>query len=77
MPRFVLTGCQKEALQQRHYSWRAKTRTLRVSYRTILRRRHELRMAVGERFGHISDAELDELVSNILRRTPDAGEVTV
>ena len=48
-------------------------RTLRVSYRTILRRRHELRMAVGELFGHISDAELDQLVSNILRRTLDAG----
>ena len=52
-------------------------RTLRVSYRTILRRRHELGMAVGERFGRISDAELDKLVSNILRRTPGAGEVTV
>ena len=48
-----------------------------MSYRTILRRRHELGMAVGERFSRISDAELDGLVSNILRRTPDAGEVMI
>ena len=48
-----------------------------MSYRTILRRRHELGMAVGERFSRISDAELDKLPSNILRRTPDAGEVVI
>ena len=34
-------------------------------------------MAVGERFSRISDAELDKLLSNILRRTPDAGEVVI
>ena len=48
---------------------------LRVSYHTFLRRRHELGMAVGEQFSRISNAELDKLVSNILRRTSDAGEV--
>ena len=34
-------------------------------------------MAVGERFSRISDAELDKLLSKILRRTPDAGEVVI
>ena len=52
-------------------------RTLRVSYRTILRRQHELGMAVGERFSRISDAKLDELVSNILRRSLNAGEAMI
>ena len=64
-----------EALQERHYSWRAMARTLRVLYHTILRCWHELGMAVCERFSYISDAELDELISNILQRTPNAGEV--
>ena len=41
-PRFVITGRQLDALQERHYSWRSMARTLRVSYRTILRRRREL-----------------------------------
>ena len=54
-PRFVLTGCQMEAFQQRQYSWRAMASTLRVSYGTILRRRYELGMAVGEQFSRISD----------------------
>ena len=36
-PRFVISGRQIDALQLRHYSWRAIARTLRVSYRTILR----------------------------------------
>ena len=76
-PTFVLTGRQMEALQQRHYRWRAMARTLRVSYYTISMCRHELGMGVGERFSCISDAELDELVSKILRRTPDAGEVMI
>lgn len=35
-PRFVLTGCPKEALQQRHYSLSAMARALRVSYLLIL-----------------------------------------
>ena len=53
-PRFVRTGRQMEALQQR---WRAIARILRVSYNTILRRQHELGMAVNKRFSRISDAE--------------------
>ena len=32
----VLTGCQIEALQQRHYSWSAMARALRVSYLLVL-----------------------------------------
>ena len=76
-PRFVITGRQIDALQQRHYSWTAMARTLRVSYRTILRHRRELGMAVSAHFCHVSDAELDEIVSSILRRTPDAGEVMI
>ena len=44
-----------------------------MSYRTILRRRHELGRAFGEWFSRISD----ELVSNILRRTLDAKEVMI
>ena len=35
-PRFVFTGCQIEALQQRHYSWSAMARALRVSYLLVL-----------------------------------------
>ena len=76
-PRFVITGRQLDALQERQYSWRSMARTLRVSYRTILRRRRELGMAIGERFSRVSETELDEIVSNILLRTPDAGEVMI
>ena len=35
-PRFDPTGCQMEALQQRHYSWSAMAKTLRVSYLLFL-----------------------------------------
>ena len=70
-PRFVITGRQLDALQERQYSWRSMARTLRASYRTILRRRRELGMAIGERFSRVSEMELDEIVSNILLRTPD------
>lgn len=52
-------------------------RTLRVSYRTILRRRRALGMTVGAQFCRVSAVELDEIVSNILWRTPDAGEVQI
>lgn len=34
-------------------------------------------MAIGERFSRVSETELDEIVSNILLRTPDAGEVMI
>ena len=34
-------------------------------------------MAVRERFSFISDAELDELVSEFLRTTPDAGDARI
>ena len=67
-PRFVLTDCQMEALQQRHFNWSAMARTLRVPYHTISRRRHELGIAVGERFSLISDAELDERAAAVVRR---------
>ena len=52
-------------------------RNLRVSYHIISRCWHELRMAVRERFSFISDAELDELVSEFLRTTPDAGDARI
>ena len=52
-------------------------RTLRVSYRTILRRRRALGMTVGAQFCRVSAVELDEIVSNILRQTPNAGEVQI
>ena len=61
-PRFVISGRQMDALQQRHFRWRAIARTLRVSYRTILRRRRELEMAVDVQFSRVTDAELDEIV---------------
>lgn len=53
------------------------SRILRVSYRTILRRRRGFGMVIGDQFSRVSNAELDEIVSSILRRTPDAGEVMI
>ena len=76
-PRFVISGRQIDALQQRQYSWTAIARKLRVSYRTILRRLRELGMAVGVQFSCVTEAELDEIMSNILRKTPCAGEVMI
>ncbi|XP_071810898.1 uncharacterized protein [Apostichopus japonicus] len=77
-PRFCLTQQQLDEHYQILGSWRRVASTLNVSYRTLLRRRHEFQMSTcpGNAYSQISDDELDALLQSILQISPDAGETS-
>lgn len=66
---------------EEHYqvlgSWKQVASTLNISYRTVLRRRHEFQMPthLGSGYSQITDDDLDALVQSILQISPDAGKV--
>ena len=48
---------------------------LGVSEKTILRRRHEFGLPIGEdTYSSVTDEDLDEKISNILSSSPNSGE---
>ena len=56
------------------FCWNDIARILRVSDRTLRRRRHEFGMrVVGREFSNISDTEIDNLVRQVQEVTPSAG----
>ena len=56
------------------FCWNDIARILRVSNRTLRRRRHEFGMrVVGREFSNISDTEIDNLVRQVQEVTPSAG----
>lgn len=66
-----------------HYAWSAVTCETGVSYRTILRRRHEFGLPIANRVGprntysDIADDDLCRLVREVLQNMPDAGETYI
>ena len=60
-------------LRDEGFRWADVTRILGVSPITLRRRRAELEMPVGDNFDDIPDNVLDNLVSEILYATPQAG----
>ena len=73
LPRETLDFCQSMGLP-----WSQVARNFRISARTLLRRRHDYGIAVGDsRFYEISDAELDQIVENCLLTNPNAGETYI
>ncbi len=66
-----------------HNSWSIISRQTGVSYRTLLRRRHEYGFQVANRVGprntytEISEEQLCNAVRDILGTIPDAGETYV
>lgn len=71
-PRYDITRQQIECLRETGMSWRKIASCLGINERTLLRRRAEFNML--ENFSDISDEDLDNHISEILRVTPFAGE---
>lgn len=73
-PRLDISQALLESLQQIGFRWNDMARILRVSSRTLRRRRHELGMQVqGRVFSAMTDVELDNVVRQVLEVTPASG----
>jgi hypothetical protein len=73
LPSETLSYCESLRLP-----WSEVARSFGISTRTLLRRRHEYGMAVGQsRFDEISDADLDRIIVDCLQTTPNAGETYI
>jgi len=82
-PRFYIPEGVIRGLHDVHGVWKEVAKEARVSYKTILRRRHQYSMAVSNTTGpritysDISDARLCEIVGEVLQVMPNAGETYV
>ena len=74
-PRLAITETQLEALHHTAgFRWNDVARIFNVSSRTLRRRRHELGMRVeGREYSEVTDDQVDNIVGEVLRRTPSAG----
>ena len=74
-PKFLIPRAQLVGLRSLNFTWKAISDMLGVSVKTILRRRHELSLPIGEdTYACITDEELDEKISSILNLSPNSGE---
>ena len=82
-PRYAISKEVISGLHQIHRSWQQVSANMGVSYRTLLRRRHENGMIVNSSSGprrsysEINNDHLCQQVSNIVRILPNAGETFV
>ncbi len=74
-PKFVVTREQIVVLRDTGMTWSDISKCLCISPKTLYRRRQEY--DIPNSFANISDAELDDLLSNVLALTPNAGETYV
>ena len=72
-PRYLVPESQIRALRQGGFRWADIARQVGISPLTLRRRRVAYDMSIGENFDNVSDAELDNIVREILHRTPQAG----
>ena len=75
-PRYEITQTQIELLHDElGFRWVDIARMLGVSSQTLTRRRQDLFMPIGhqQNFSNLSDAELDQLINEILALTPQSG----
>ena len=70
---YAMTDAQIQLLREEGFRWEVTARCFEVSPGTLRRRRRECNMPVDENFDHISDEELDSLVSGVLHAIPQAG----
>ena len=79
-PRFHIPENVIKGLHDIHGVWKEVANQAGVSYKTILRRRHQYSMAVNQTSGsritysEISDVRLREIVEEVLQVMPNAGE---
>ncbi|KAK6492728.1 hypothetical protein HHUSO_G2116, partial [Huso huso] len=66
-----------ENLSDLGFSWTSIARLLSVGTRTIYRQRQRLGLLTYSSFSNISDSELDNLILEIRRSTPNAGETYI
>ena len=82
-PRYDIPPGSINQLHSIHYNWNIVSTQAGVSYRTLLRRRHEYGFPVANTFGprdtysDISDEHLTNAVRDILAITPSVGETYV
>ena len=82
-PRFTIPNNIISGLHRIHRSWQQVSNDIGVSYRTLLRRRHENGMTVNSTRGprrsysNINTDQLCQQVSHILQILPNAGETFV
>ena len=66
---------QIEFFHGMRFSWVQMANVLGVSVRTLRNRRHEYCMPIGDDvYNHITDNDLDQLITNILQTAPRAGQ---
>ena len=70
-PKLLVDRQQLGFLRSLHFSWDDISAILAVSPRTLRRRAHEWHINT---FSTIADSELDDIISDLLRRFPNAGE---
>ena len=82
-PRFQIPEEVIQGLFDIHGSWKDVAKEAGVSYKTLLRRRHQYSMTVNNTSGpritysDISNSKLCEVVSEVLQIMPNAGETYV
>lgn len=82
-PRFDVPEEVIRRLNDIHGSWQEVAREASVSYRTILRRRHQYSMPVNDTSGprvtysDITNSQLCDAISEVLQIMPNAGETIV
>ncbi|KAL9978173.1 hypothetical protein ACROYT_G015664 [Oculina patagonica] len=72
-PRYLITDTQIRMLREEGFRWADVARLLGVSPITLRRRRVEFEMPLGNNFDDIPNDVLDNLASELLHRTPQAG----
>lgn len=74
-PKFLIPRSQLVGLRSLNFTWKAISVMLGVSEKTILRRRYEFSLPIGEdTFTDITDEELDAKIASILSSSPNSGE---
>jgi len=73
-PRYLVDRDLVTRLRNESFKWEDIARMLNISSKTLIRRRKEFEMPIGQdAFSNIEDEDLDEHVRDILENTPDAG----
>ena len=74
-PKYVITKEQIETLRDTGMNWKSVAQVLRISERTLFRRREEFNM--DDKFSDITDTDLRNTIHCILQQTPFVGETYV
>ena len=73
-PRYLISAPQLQFLRDLHFSWTKIAKILRVSRKTINRRRQELGMSQELSWSSISDNDLKQIMCDIQTLTPGIGQ---